>query len=100
MSFLNILSLTTIISFYEYFRYEDLRALDGGKDGLTVIKHLLRVASNKLKKTGSLWLEVDPSHPELLQKYLQENISDLQLKYVASYKDMYQKNRFVEITKL
>jgi len=80
--------------------YEDLRALDGGKDGLTVIKNLLRVASKKLKKKGYLWLEVDPSHPELLQKYLQENISDLQLKYVASYKDMFQKDRFVEITKL
>lgn len=84
----------------EYFRYEDLRALDGGKDGLTVIKNVLRVASKKLKKKGHLWLEVDTSHPELIQKYLQEHISELQLKYVASYKDMFQKDRFVEITKL
>lgn len=58
------------------------------------------MASLKLKKKGHLWLEVDPSHPELLQKYLQENISELQLKYVASYKDVFQKDRFVEITKL
>lgn len=86
--------------FFKRFRYEDLRALDGGKDGLAVIKNILRLASKKLKKTGYLWLEVDSTHPELIQKYLQENISDLQLKYVASYKDVFKKDRFVEITKL
>lgn len=80
--------------------YEDLRALDGGADGLVVIKNLLRLATKTLKRNGHLWLEVDPTHPELIRKYLQENISELQLKFVASYKDVFQKDRFVEITKL
>lgn len=86
--------------FNAHFRYEDLRALDGGTDGLVVIKNLLRLATKKLRRNGHLWLEVDPTHPELIQKYLQEHISDLQLKFVASYKDVFQKDRFVEITKL
>lgn len=80
--------------------YEDLRALDGGPDGLNIIKSILTFASKRLKLQGHLWLEVDPSHPSLIETYLQENKAQLNLKYVACYKDMFGKERFVEIMKI
>jgi release factor glutamine methyltransferase len=78
--------------------YEDLRALDGGRDGMGVIIPILKVASKYLKCGGALWLEVDPSHPELIEKYLHDQMPDLQ--YVTCYKDLFQKDRFVEIVKV
>jgi release factor glutamine methyltransferase len=78
--------------------YEDLRALDGGRDGMSVIVPILKVASKYLKSGGALWLEVDPSHPELIEKYLQEQMADL--RYINCYKDLFQKDRFVEIVKV
>ncbi|XP_055308117.1 MTRF1L release factor glutamine methyltransferase [Sitodiplosis mosellana] len=80
--------------------YEDLRALDGGPDGLNIIRYILTFASKRLKLQGHLWLEVDPSHPPLIEEYLQENKSNLNLKFVAAYKDMFGKDRFVEIMKI
>lgn len=79
-------------------RYEDLRALDGGKDGLDVIKSIILLSSTKLRKGGVLWLEIDPSHPKSIENYLKEFHVDL--KFVSSYKDICQKERFVEIIKL
>lgn len=82
----------------EILLYEDLRALDGGPDGLCVIKDVLLFASHKLRVKGMLWLEVDPSHPKLIEEYLMKH-PDFKLNYVASYKDMFQRERFVEIKK-
>lgn len=80
--------------------YEDLRALDGGSDGLDVIKSILKLSSSRLRLQGHLWLEVDPSHPPLIQKYLEENKSSLNLEFIACYKDVFEKDRFVEIKKI
>lgn len=80
--------------------YEDLRALDGGVDGLNVIKSILKLASSRLCLKGFCWLEVDPSHPPLIEKYLNEHMATLNLKFISSYKDMRGKERFVEIMKV
>ncbi|XP_035916081.1 MTRF1L release factor glutamine methyltransferase [Anopheles stephensi] len=80
--------------------YEDLRALDGGYDGLTVIKAILRVAGKHLNKDGVLWLEVDSSHPPVIEEFLTKHGELMGLRFVASYKDLFQKDRFVEIVKL
>uniref|UniRef100_A0A8D8BYE9 peptide chain release factor N(5)-glutamine methyltransferase n=1 Tax=Culex pipiens TaxID=7175 RepID=A0A8D8BYE9_CULPI len=80
--------------------YEDLRALDGGPDGLTVIKAILTIASDHLADEGILWLEVDTSHPPLIAGYLEEHGERLGLRYVSSYKDLFRKERFVEIVKV
>lgn len=80
--------------------YEDLRALDGGRDGLDVIKCILKFSSSRLCLKGHLWMEVDPSHPPLIQTYLNEHKSSLNLQFIASYKDMFNKDRFVEIAKI
>lgn len=83
----------------EILLYEDLRALDGGPDGLSVIRDILTFASHKLRVKGMLWLEVEPSHPKQIEEYLAKH-SELQLKFVASYKDMFHRERFVEMTKV
>lgn len=80
--------------------YEDLRALDGGVDGLDIIKSILKFSSRRLCLQGHLWLEVDPSHPALIQDYLKEHKAALSLEFVACYKDMFNKDRFVEIKKI
>jgi len=46
--------------------YEDLRALDGGKEGLDVILPIVELAGEVLEEGGFLALEVDPCHPLLL----------------------------------
>lgn len=80
--------------------YEDLRALDGGSDGMQVIRSILKFASQRLRLKGMLWLEVDPTHPELVEQYLAKNDDNLTLKFMASYKDMFGKERFVEIMRV
>ncbi|XP_055595544.1 MTRF1L release factor glutamine methyltransferase-like [Uranotaenia lowii] len=80
--------------------YEDLRALDGGPDGLKVVKAILKAAAKHLKPKGVLWLEVDSSHPPLIATFLEKEGSELRLKYISSYKDLFKNERFVEVAKL
>jgi len=54
----------------EIFLYEDLRALDGGAEGLDVILPILELSGAKLKSGGLVMLEVDPCHPHLLPSKL------------------------------
>jgi len=53
--------------------YEDLRALDGGAEGMDVILQVLELASKVLKKDNSAFvaLEVDPCHPLILPPKLE-----------------------------
>lgn len=83
----------------EIYLYEDLRALDGGPDGLNVIKSIIKLASKRLCLHGHLWLEVDPTHPPKIEHFIKEHENVLKLKFVASYKDMFGKERFVEVMK-
>lgn len=83
----------------EIYLYEDLRALDGGPDGLNVIKSIIKLASKRLCLRGHLWLEVDPTHPSKIEEYIKEHEDVLKLKFVATYKDMFGKERFVEVMK-
>lgn len=80
--------------------YEDLRALDGGPDGMNVIRTILKFASDRLCLHGNLWMEIDPRHPKMIEDYLEKNNASLSLKYVASYRDMYGRDRFVELKKI
>lgn len=80
--------------------YEDLRALDGGPDGLHTIKSILSLAAKRLCLQGHLWLEVDPSHPQQIEEHLKQYKSELNLQFISSYKDMFGTDRFVEIKKI
>lgn len=83
----------------EIFLYEDIRALDGGKEGLDIVQHLLELSAKHLKSGASLWMEVDHRHPEIIAKIVENNFEEWKLKFVASYKDIFKKERFVEIEK-
>ncbi|CAK9821271.1 MTRF1L release factor glutamine methyltransferase [Anthophora retusa] len=79
--------------------YEDLTALDGGEDGLKIIKPLLKYAATALKPGGRLLLEVDTTHPEYI-KFFTKKYSVLKLQYEHTYKDFCNNDRFVEILKI
>ena len=53
-------------------RYEDLRALDGGKDGLQLIEKIIVLSSVIVKANGYLFLEIDPCHTFLLPHLLND----------------------------
>ncbi|NXJ12621.1 HEMK1 methyltransferase, partial [Odontophorus gujanensis] len=70
----------------EILRYEDLDALDGGDDGMRVIKTILTLAPSLLKDSGSVFLEVDPRHPDMVKDWLCAH-PDLLLTLRAVHKD-------------
>ncbi|XP_012626852.2 MTRF1L release factor glutamine methyltransferase isoform X1 [Microcebus murinus] len=76
--------------------YEDPEALDGGEEGMDVITHILTLAPQLLKDFGSIYLEVDPRHPELVSSWLQSH-PDLYLHLVAVRRDFCGRPRFLHI---
>ncbi|XP_077182054.1 MTRF1L release factor glutamine methyltransferase isoform X2 [Paroedura picta] len=82
----------------EILRYEDLGALEGGLDGMNVIKEVLNLTSYILKDLGSVFLEVDPRHPEMVKTWLHSH-PDLSLFVSATHKDFCGKPRFLHIQK-
>ncbi|XP_044307297.1 MTRF1L release factor glutamine methyltransferase isoform X3 [Varanus komodoensis] len=80
----------------EILSYEDLEALDGGDDGMGVIKEILNLASYILKDCGSVFLEVEPRHPEMVKNWLRCH-PDLSLSVLATYNDFCGKPRFLHI---
>ncbi|XP_069331866.1 MTRF1L release factor glutamine methyltransferase isoform X2 [Eulemur rufifrons] len=76
--------------------YEDPAALDGGEEGMDVITHILALAPQLLKDSGSIYLEVDPRHPELVSSWLQSH-PDLYLHLVAVRRDFCGRPRFLHI---
>ncbi|XP_063148022.1 MTRF1L release factor glutamine methyltransferase isoform X2 [Candoia aspera] len=82
----------------EILCFEDPDALDGGNDGMSVIKEILSVASYILKDCGSVYLEVDPRHPEMVKNWLSSH-PDLFFFVSTTYKDFCGKPRFLHIQK-
>jgi len=50
----------------EVIDHEDSIALDGGPDGLDVVREILVAAEKLVRDGGGIWMEVDRSHPERL----------------------------------
>lgn len=76
--------------------YEDPAALDGGEKGMDIIQHVLALAPRLLKDSGSIFLEVEPRHPELVSGWLQSR-PDLALELVAVRRDFHGRPRFLHI---
>ncbi|XP_033064565.1 MTRF1L release factor glutamine methyltransferase isoform X3 [Trachypithecus francoisi] len=76
--------------------YEDPAALDGGEEGMDIITHILALAPQLLKDSGSVFLEVDPRHPELVSSWLQSR-PELYLNLVAVRRDFCGRPRFLHI---
>ncbi|KGL84136.1 HemK methyltransferase family member 1, partial [Tinamus guttatus] len=82
----------------EILGYEDLDALDGGDDGMRVITTILALAPSLLKDSGSVFLEVDPRHPRMVDNWLQRH-PELLLTLCAVHEDFCGKPRFLHIQK-
>ncbi|KAK2534279.1 Hemk1 [Columba guinea] len=82
----------------EILCYENLDALDGGDDGMRVIKTILALAPSLLKDSGSVFLEVDHRHPDMVENWLQAH-PNLLLVLRAIHKDFCGKPRFLHIQK-
>ncbi|KAG8436147.1 hypothetical protein GDO86_007304 [Hymenochirus boettgeri] len=80
----------------EIFRYEDHTALDGGPDGMDVIRGLLQIAPQLLKPGGHVFLEVDPRHPAKIQQWV-ENHPDIYLQHITTVRDFCGRPRFVHL---
>ncbi|CAL8337451.1 unnamed protein product [Lota lota] len=76
----------------EILGFEDHAALDGGEDGLDVIKQILTAAPKILSIHGHVYLEVDPRHPPLIQQWVKDNVNGLS--YVETRHDITNRPRF------
>ena len=84
----------------EVVDHEDERALCGGDDGLDVVRELLRAAPRLLCPEGprAIWLEVDESHPPLLERWLAEpEQTALRLRLRRTHHDLAGRPRFCEL---
>lgn len=76
----------------EILGFEDHAALDGGEDGLDVIKHILTAAPKIVAIHGHIYLEVDTRHPPLIQRWVTDNVPGLS--YVETRHDITDRPRF------
>ncbi|CAG5980033.1 unnamed protein product [Menidia menidia] len=81
----------------EISRFEDPAALDGGADGMNVIKQILTLAPHMLSNHGRVYLEVDPRHPPLIREWAEVNVQALQ--FVETRHDMSGRPRFCILQK-
>ncbi|XP_058810161.1 MTRF1L release factor glutamine methyltransferase [Phymastichus coffea] len=79
--------------------YEDIKALNGGNDGLRLIKPILLYASVALNDDGFLILEIDSSHCEQIKMLVEENYAG-KLQFESVYKDFNENDRYVEIKRI
>ncbi|XP_023304938.2 MTRF1L release factor glutamine methyltransferase [Lucilia cuprina] len=79
--------------------YENLNALDGGPDGLRIARLVFDCACEHLKSGGKLWLELGSEHPPLVKTIMNLQYEG-RLRFVSSFMDQYQRDRFVEIEKV
>ena len=77
--------------------YEDLRALDGGADGLDVILSILELATSRLRPGGLVILEVDPCHPYILPEKLKNK--NIKFTVEKTVQDFAGKDRFMVLKK-
>lgn len=78
-------------------KYEDDQALCGGEDGMDVIRTIVHQLPKWCHSGSTCWMEVDPTHPKLLQDWLDAEHEALGVAFEATYQDMFGKDRFVKL---
>jgi release factor glutamine methyltransferase len=81
---------TTVVDF------ESETALCGGEDGLDVVRSIVKKLPFWCVENAVCWMEVDPTHPALLRKWLESDCS-LGVVFVHTYRDLYGNDRFVKL---
>jgi len=77
-------------------RYENEGALCGGEEGMDVIRVIVEKLPSWCNAGAVCWMEVDPTHPELIAKWIADTPS-LNVEFDSTHKDMYGKDRFVKL---
>lgn len=82
--------------------YESHTALCGGTDGMDVIRTIVKKLPQWCHSGADCWMEVDPSHPTLLRKWLTNNSNDTNdtsvgVSFVESRVDFQGLDRFVHL---
>jgi len=83
--------------------YENDQALCGGNDGMDVIRTIIHKLPHWCHNDAVCWMEVDPSHPKMIQDLLLEddNKDDEEnfvgVRFESSHKDIFGFDRFVKL---
>jgi len=78
-------------------RYESKDALCGGEDGMNVIRDIVYRAAEWGRTGTVIWMEVDPTHPKLLQEWLDKEGTFLGVVFDSAHQDLYGRDRFVKL---
>lgn len=97
--FTTLLTLVFTLNHNAHSSYEDLRALDGGADGLSVIIPIMKFASEHLVEGGLVLLEVDPCHPLILGDELEKQNLGTSFRIIEVCKDFCDRDRFMVLQK-
>jgi release factor glutamine methyltransferase len=77
-------------------KFESAQALCGGTDGMDVIREIILQAPHWSRPGGIIWMEVDPTHPKLLQEWLDSEVT-LGVELDSVCQDLYGRDRFVKL---
>ena len=78
-------------------RYESDDALCGGTDGMDVIRTIVQRIPEWCNAGAVCWMEVDPSHPKLIEELLASKGVNCRVQFESSHKDMFGNDRFVKL---
>ena len=81
----------------DVIRYENEDALCGGDDGMDVIRTIVMKLRTWCRSGAICWMEVDPTHPRLIEDWLTEESDKWGVSFEAGYRDMFGKDRFVKL---
>ncbi|KAL7504000.1 hypothetical protein ACHAXN_001715 [Cyclotella atomus] len=88
----------------DVLQYESHEALCGGIDGLDIIRDIVKRLPEWMKGSNSrqkyCWMEVDDSHPKLIEKWLLPESDEsirLGVEYCEGRQDLYGRERFVKL---
>jgi release factor glutamine methyltransferase len=78
-------------------QWESHTALCGGPDGLDVVRTIVRQLPRWCRKGADCWMEVDPTHPALIQQWVEQSEGDLGVVFVKAVEDLQGRARFVHL---
>jgi release factor glutamine methyltransferase len=80
-------------------RFEDVRALYGGEDGLDIIKQIIFAAPELLSADGAreVWMEVSHTHPEELEKRFRYGSLGSRINALEWFRDLSGRPRIVKL---
>ncbi|XP_070192391.1 MTRF1L release factor glutamine methyltransferase-like isoform X2 [Littorina saxatilis] len=76
--------------------YEDQAALDGGEDGLNVVRDILKLCPYLLNSNSDILMEIQPGQPDEIEQIVSD-VKEPHLHFVSSYNDYLERERFCHL---